>query len=904
MLHLDQNHSSLSPPHSKSNLILSNSPRPDQHTLLSWSSPARDDRAFYQPQQDQSQPAQAKPDPVEDSPDNKPRRPSSSLGRPSPANEDNKPPSDPPTSTSPAEATSPASSLTPPPDTTSPAFPSTELPEPQTEAKVDRAEGEGEPTVDGSAEVEKASRASTPLSELSSAPDGEEPPDGERRAGEDGPSVALKEVDVARSGTENAEGRVNGEAKPAMNGHAEALQSHPTSVMGMHAPAVKRESSSDSRALSIGISTPEPTSATSSGSNKLDPKVVTILELNAELLKACMEFQTRGIPMSDPRVQQFATRLQNNLGWLAAAADSKSNHNGHSLPQMQPPAPVDFLSMDRIQALYTELPVLFARELRRQSMSAGPSALSSANAPNGLLKRERPEDSMADIANKRRDTGESKAPTPGPSTPQGISSPSQPAPTQMLPPATPPGSMPPPSLPGHSGSSPSMPPPSTPMGMHTNTNEAQVAVARERARQQHLRQQAMHNQMPEMSGDGMRQASPGSQQGMGMQNTAGPSSLSHNPQAQMAALNSMGTAAMQAMQILQNPSHQMTQHLIQSVPGFQSMQLAQQIQYLQRLQYALQAKQQRQAAQAGQSGSHPMAGMQQASGPQSMIGGNMANGQMGVPNGSPTRMSPTGAQFPMGHTGGGMNSSNPMNGLTSAQQANVASLTPHQRQQLLMMQQQMMRGGNVNQNMMSTQMFNAMQQQQQRMAQQQASSSPHVGSPMLGGPTDGPAFPPALRSNPSVPGIARSTRTPSDHAPSPMTPQLSQMGNQRGMNQLVQGGMGQMGNMNASWQQNPQSNQMAQSQGYGMSPPGSAGGFSGMPGNASSPSRQSQQWTQNGQMGFVGGMGSQIGDAMGLPPGSRQASATPMLQHQLSQNNSPMGDGTGLNDFDIFNWSQ
>lgn len=305
----------------------------------------------------------------------------------------------------------------------------------------------------------------------------------------------------------------------------------------------------------------------------------------------------------------------------------------------------------------------------------------------------------------------------------------------------------------------------------------------------------------------------------------------------------------------------------------------------------------RQAAQAAQSGSSPMGGMQQGVGPQGMMGGNMSGGPMGLPHDSPTRVSPTGQQFPMGSSTGGMSPSNPMSGLTQAQQNSLNNLTPMQRQQIMMMQQHQMRNGNVNPNMLNPQAMNAMQQQQ-RMMQQMASSS-HMGSPMLGGSTDGGNFPPSLRSNPSVPGIARSTRTPSDHSQSPMTPQLSQMGGQRGMNQLQQGGMGQMGgNMNQAWSQN---SPMGQGQGYGMSPPNSAGGFGGISGNASSP-MGNQQWNSNGQMMFPGGMGNQqLGDGVGLP-GSRQTSATPAPQ-QLAQN-SPMGDGAGLNDFDLFNWTQ
>lgn len=216
-------------------------------------------------------------------------------------------------------------------------------------------------------------------------------------------------------------------------------------------------------------------------------------------------------------------------------------------------------------------------------------------------------------------------------------------------------------------------------------------------------------------------------------------------------------------------------------------------------------------------------------------------------------------------------------------------------------------------------MFNAVQQQ--RMAQQ-AGSSPHIGSPMLGGAVDGNNFPPALRSNPSVPGIARSTRTPSDHAASPMTPQLGQRtlnpmqdeynrammgGGQRNMNPHAQaGGMG----INTSWPQNQHQNQQSPQQmgqpqgGFGMATPGSAGGYSvGMAGNSSSPH---QQWNQGGQFPFSAGSPAQQSDVMTLQP-PRQASATPApLQQQqpsLAQN-SPMGEQTGLNDFDIFNWAQ
>ena len=156
--------------------------------------------------------------------------------------------------------------------------------------------------------------------------------------------------------------------------------------------------------------------------------------------------------------------------------------------------------------------------------------------------------------------------------------------------------------------------------------------------------------------------------------------------------------------------------------------------------------------------------------PQGQQNGGMP-GQMGLPNGSPTRLSaqqqspmPPQGNFPFANQGG-------MDPRAAAGLGGGNVPLDSQRRQLLLMQQQNM--------MRSNAMFNN-QQQQQRLAQQAAAAAaagggggqPHLGSPMLGGSPDAPSFP-ALRSNPSVPGIARSTRTPSDHAPSPLTPQLS-----------------------------------------------------------------------------------------------------------------------------------
>ncbi|KAI6046504.1 hypothetical protein EDC04DRAFT_1478582 [Pisolithus marmoratus] len=63
--------------------------------------------------------------------------------------------------------------------------------------------------------------------------------------------------------------------------------------------------------------------------------VIRILELNAELFQVCVEFQRRGVPITDHRYQQYAHRLQSNLTWLAAAADQR-HHVGGSFSVRDP----------------------------------------------------------------------------------------------------------------------------------------------------------------------------------------------------------------------------------------------------------------------------------------------------------------------------------------------------------------------------------------------------------------------------------------------------------------------------------------------------------------------------------------------------------------------------------------
>ena len=212
--------------------------------------------------------------------------------------------------------------------------------------------------------------------------------------------------------------------------------------------------------------------------------------------------------------------------------------------------------------------------MRRQSMS-GPGGV----APNGHLKRERPEDVSIDSvsANKRRDTGESKTSTPAPSTPLGASSPIQPISATMTQPGTPTHPISAPSMMGSSSSSPSMPPPSVPPGMMPPGSEAQMAAARAR----HLQmRQAMQQQS---MGDSSRQMPPGGPQQGGM-SMPGTSSI---PPATLAVLQTMGPSAVQCFQILQNPQHPLVQYIHANSPNFQSLPLQQQIQQMQKVQVSV-----------------------------------------------------------------------------------------------------------------------------------------------------------------------------------------------------------------------------------------------------------------------------------------------------------------------------
>lgn len=323
-----------------------------------------------------------------------------------------------------------------------------------------------------------------------------------------------------------------------------------------------------------------------------------------------------------------------------------------------------------------------------------------------------------------------------------------------------------------------------------------------------------------------------------------------------------------------------------------------------------------------------------------MSGANGSSPQLNMQNGSPTRVSPVSHQqsmpsamnqnFPFpNQTPGTSIDPRLFSTLTPQQQANLSAMNPQQRQLFLLQQQQnLMRGGQHSNpgmgnpgGMMNPQMLAAAQERLQQQARMSQVNSP-THPPSIGGNAMDPNMIPSLRSNPGMPGIARSTRTPSDHGPSPMTPQSAQRSQnqsaeeyQRAMIQHAQRGMTphtqspampQMagGVPNSNWQQ-AHANQpsMGHGQGpYGMSPSNSTGNIGGMS-NASSPAGN-QAWSQN-----AGGMSQHTFNTGSPAPGlgqdgssSRQTSMTP-APHQMNQG-SPVTDQNGMGDFDLFNWNQ
>ncbi|KAG6856170.1 hypothetical protein H0H87_006854 [Tephrocybe sp. NHM501043] len=691
-----------------------------------------------------------------------------------------------------------------------------------------------------------------------------------------------------------------------------------------------------------------------------------------------------------------------------------SNHSNMLLPTMDAPPSVEWGNMERIQQIYSELPSIFAKEIsRRHQMGVIPTIAPPLMSNGGTLKRDRSEELSGDIAMKRRNTGDSKpsASMPPPSIP--LTTPMNPSTPNQFPLSIPNGVGPSPLTPGP----PHLSPPhseaqiaSLNPGLLTNPSEAQLAAHnRERARQVQIR--AAQQQQA------ARQMSPPSsipQGGMMTNAVAGPS----NPGG-MGGMGGMGAGRMpdssaqqQFLQVLGQPSHPFMQYMLRNVPNFEQFPVQQQVQKMMMVQAQLRQQQQNQGqgslGQMSHMAKNPMQqislqmpGMGSQGGHNASLPSNGAfpGGGMGAHPGSPippqSPMVPQSANMfgmdnlggqsggigagPIGGGGGGGGGGMDMRGGGMANNINLNNLTPTQRQQLMMMQQSQFRGntpgggggqmpgggggGGGGPMMLNQQQQLSMREQQQRMIQahaqqqqqQQAGSPPtHPGSPMSGDPTF-----PALRSNPSIPGIARSTRSPSDGAVSPMTPrvptrggaqddyqrmmQAQQQMQARGMSagspvynpqQQQQQQTQQMGVTGTGWQGNQhQGMQMGLGQqqqgggassGYGMSPPpGSAGSHGGMPFsgggggggmNAPSPS-SSQNWgsSQSGHGNYP--FSPSPGSAHQPPDHSmqmqqqqlRHMSGTPgpqQMQMQMQpQNMGAMPEQSMPTEFDLFNWN-
>ena len=274
--------------------------------------------------------------------------------------------------------------------------------------------------------------------------------------------------------------------------------------------------------------------------------------------------------------------------------------------------------------------------------------------------------------------------------------------------------------------------------------------------------------------------------------------------------------------------------------------------------------------------------------------------------------------FGQGHTNPGMDPRMANANFSSQMPGGMPNnMNVNQQRQMMLMQQQMR---NTNGNMSGVPNMMNSQHHAYAMAQRMAQAGPSQPSNGVGGsPLSAPAGDqfPALRSNSTIPGIARSARSPSDSLHSPMTPrapsrlsqqpQLPQNDYSHAMMQHSHAMTQNMGTFNpqvqsTNWPQNgqqPMQQQMGmmpgQMNGYAMNTPHSAGvgGFF-----ASTPSPTNPNWQSHPQ--------AMSGS---YPYGQTMSQHTPPDQGRLShmtmslQNMGAMGDGTAPGEYDLFNYN-
>jgi hypothetical protein len=294
----------------------------------------------------------------------------------------------------------------------------------------------------------------------------------------------------------------------------------------------------------------------------------------------------------------------------------------------------------------------------------------------------------------------------------------------------------------------------------------------------------------------------------------------------------------------------------------------------------------------------------------------------------------------MGMGGGGGSAGGGMGGMgTMDPRMAMGNATSQQQQrQLLLMQQQRaangMGGGggqfNVPPGSMNPMMMNPQQQQQlafQRQQQQGQGQGPmnsptHPGSPMVPSDFSGPSGGggPPMRSGSAIPGIARSTRSPSDGAPSPLMPRgmptrVGSIGQEEYQRMMLQQQHGQavraMSSQSPAFNQHQQmmvgggggsSNWSQQGGGsnYGMSSSDNTSGFGSGGLGVPSPTNNGQSWNAATQGGYPFAPSPSASDHV------RNMSGTPVpaqQQNQGSTHDSPSADQNITSEFDLFSWN-
>ena len=315
-------------------------------------------------------------------------------------------------------------------------------------------------------------------------------------------------------------------------------------------------------------------------------------------------------------------------------------------------------------------------------------------------------------------------------------------------------------------------------------------------------------------------------------------------------------------------------------------------------------KQQGQPMQGGGQQRGPIPGLPPQQNPmQSLQNNGMQGQQFGGGATSPTSMGQQlqqNGQFqPQMNTGGNMSNPQVMGNMG---QINLSN--PQDRQRLMVMQQQQQQqqqlhqrnqggGGGNNQNpgfMNNDQYALAQERFRQEQQQRMSQGSSNAGSPPGGLMNDFPV----LRSNTSIPGIARSTRSPSDGASSPQMQRNFQPDMRRLMAANMAGNAGGMGGQMPG-QNPPLPNWQLKNQQAQQHQPMSMGQFQHPSGNQYGGGGQGQnQWS-----GFLAPSPNSGGfqpERSGTP---RQASQTPTPQQQIQAHSPPAQGG----EFDLFNWN-